>query len=86
MISRRSLIRGMGALLAAPAIVRAATLMPVRSVVAGSRLEQMEALAALSELYRPYIIPAAMVQQLGCGSILAGQRLLDGMVQQMRRA
>lgn len=32
MIARRSFIRGMGALLAAPAIVRASSLMPVRKL------------------------------------------------------
>lgn len=32
MIARRSFIRGIGALLAAPAIVRAASLMPVRAL------------------------------------------------------
>jgi hypothetical protein len=36
-LSRRSLFAGLGALIAAPAIVRAASLMPVRAIVPGRR-------------------------------------------------
>lgn len=44
-LTRRHLLRGMGALLAAPAIVRAASLMPVRSLACDFTTDAMTVVA-----------------------------------------
>ena len=51
-LSRRGFIGGLGALIAAPAIVRAASLMPVRGIVMDvyGRSPAMDALSAIRDM------------------------------------
>jgi hypothetical protein len=56
MILRRSFLLGIGATMAAPAIVRASSLMPVRSV--GSLIETISAYPGPEMMYCPWRVDA----------------------------
>jgi hypothetical protein len=73
MLTRRGLLRGLGAVIAAPAIVRVSSLMALSPVPlqSGFPLSPLKAEGASVAFDIPgsYIIPAEVVRQLGDGTL-----------------
>lgn len=62
LLTRRSLLGGIGALLAAPAIVRASSLMPVKSAPGFAQIHFFQNLACNGELLEARMKDAELVQ------------------------
>ena len=68
-ISRRGFIAGLGALIAAPAIVRASSLMPVKALPAGSSC--LSLYAELCDVTRKAFVPRLFIQLYAASPALA---------------
>lgn len=80
LIRRRSFLTGLAAAFAAPAIVRATSLMPVRGIVMDLNEENVLKLAGDMLLPGQYVISREQVKMIGRGNIHKGYDILNDWV------